>query len=175
MTAEKSDMKATSTIAEAPQITKPEKEHEWLRQFVGEWRAEGEYQTGPGSPPVKLDGNESVRAIGEFWIVASSESANDGTPFTSIQTLGYDPQKKKFVGTWVDSMTSYMWKYEGRLDATEKILTLETEGPTPSGQPGKFKEVIESKSKDHKVFTSSIQGEDGNWATMVTINYYRKN
>jgi hypothetical protein len=38
-----------------------------------------------------------------------------------------------------------------------------------------FKETIEIKSRDHKVFTSAFQDDDGSWATMLTIDYRRKN
>ena len=62
------------------------------------------------------------------------------------------------------------------VDDAGKTLTLETEGPCPlkPGQRCKFKEVIEVKDKDHKVFTSSMQGDDGKYTTMLTINYRRK-
>jgi hypothetical protein len=50
---------------------------------------------------------------------------------TAVWTVGYDPQKKKYVGTWVDSVTPYLWTYEGSLDASGRILTLETEGRIP--------------------------------------------
>jgi Protein of unknown function (DUF1579) len=42
------------------------------------------------------------------------------------------------------------------------------------GALAKFKKVTEFKSKDHRVFTSSMQGEDGKWAGIVNINYLRK-
>jgi uncharacterized protein DUF1579 len=45
-------------------------------------------------------------------------------------TLGYDPEKKQYVGTWVGSMMSYLWVYDGSLDAEEKVLTLNAEGPS---------------------------------------------
>ena len=50
-------------------------------------------------------------------------------PSTTIMTLGYDPQKERFVGTFVASMMTHMWHYNGSLDAAEKVLTLDTEGP----------------------------------------------
>jgi len=167
-------MAAAAAAQDAPQMPKPQKEHEWLQQLVGEWDTEGEILTEPGKPPMTTKGSESGRSIGGFWIVCEHKGDFFGTPFTGILTLGYDPQNKKYLGTWVDSVTSYLWKYEGTVDATGKILTLDTEGP--GHEPGKllkFREVIEVKSKDHKVFTSATE-KDGKWLTHLTINCRRK-
>lgn len=160
-----------------PPPTPATQEHAWLHQAVGEWDSEAEVTMGPGQPPMKCKGTETVRAIGKLWTVAEHNGTFMDVKVTGILTLGYDPEKKKYVGTWVDSMTSHLWKYEGTVDAAGKALTLETEGPNPAapGTMAKFKEVLEFKSKDHKVFTSSMQGEDGKWVTFMTANYRRKN
>ena len=72
-------------------------------------------------------------------------------------------------------MTSHIWQFEGAFDVTGNILTWETEGPVPNPQtPSKFREVMELKSPDHKVFTSSILGPDGAWNTMLTVHSRRK-
>ena len=73
-------------------------------------------------------------------------------------------------------MDSHLWQYEGTLDATGKILTLETEGacPTAPRKLTKFKEVIEIKDRNHRVFTSSMEGEDGKWVTAMVCHYTRK-
>ena len=154
----------------------PVKEHEWLQQFVGEWEGEAEIHMEPGKPPVKSKGSETVRRLGGFWIISEGKSDMMGAPFNHVLTIGYDPDSKKYVGAWVDSMTSHLWKYEGTVDPTGKVLTLETEGPCPQkpGKLSKFREVTEFKSKDHRVFTSSMQGEDGKWTTLVTGNSRRK-
>jgi hypothetical protein len=162
--------------AEMPKMPPPQKEHAWLQQFVGEWTSEGEMFMEPGKPPMKSTGTESTRALGGFWIVAENKSTFMDQPFTGVLTLGYDPEKKQYVGTWIDSVNSHLWTYAGTVDAAGKTLTLETEGPCPGkpGQLSKFKETVEFKSKDHKVFSSSIQGDDGKWTTIMTINYRRK-
>lgn len=160
-----------------PEMPPPTKEHQWLQQFVGEWETEAEITMDPKQPPMKGKGTESVRSLGGFWVVGEGTGTMDGMPGTmnSVLTLGYDPAKQKYVGSWIDSMTSILWQYEGSVDAKAKTLTLDTEGTCPM-KPGisKFKEVTEFKDKDHRVFTSSIQGDDGKWTKMVTVNYRRK-
>jgi uncharacterized protein DUF1579 len=96
---------------------------------------------------------------------------------TGILTIGYDVEKKSYVGTWIDSHTGYLWKYTGKVDDDGKALTLETRGPCPRkpGTLSNFKEVLERKDKDHKVFTSSMQEDDGTWTKMVVVKYQRKN
>ncbi len=157
-----------------PQMPKPVKEHEWLQQFLGEWESEGEI-TEPGAEPMKVKGTETARAIGGFWVMGEIKSEMMGQPFTGIITVGYDPEKKKYVGTWIDSMTSLLWKYEGSVDKDGKTLTLESIGPNMKepGKTAKYRDATEFRSKDHRVFTSSVE-MDGKWVTFMTINYRRK-
>jgi hypothetical protein len=90
-------------------------------------------------------------------------------------TLGYDPQKKAYVGTFVGSMMTNLWVYEGQLDASGTVLTLDTEGPGmgADGKPAKYRDIIEIKSSDQRVMTSEMLGEDGKWRRVVTANYRR--
>lgn len=166
---------AGTSSAQAPGRLNPVPQHEWLQQFVGQWDSTSKAAVQPGQPPVEGTGAESVRAIGKFWIVAKHDSEIVGTPFTSIFTLGYDPEKEKFVATWVDSLFNYLWTYEGTLDADGKSLTFETEGPNPAtGEQCTFKEVIAFQGPDQRTHTSYLRGDDGEWSEMVAITYRRK-
>lgn len=159
-----------------PDMPGPEAEHEWLRALAGEWQADGEVYIGADKPPLKTEGTENARMIGEFWLLAEGRGSFMGTPITSMLTLGYDPEKKKYIGTWIDSMTGYLWAYEGTVDKAGTTLTLETQGPCPKrpGELAKIKERIELKNKNHKVFTSSMQEVDGSWTKLVSVHYRRK-
>ncbi len=161
---------------EPPQMPAPSKEHAWLQQFVGEWEYSAELLMGEGMPAMQSKGTETVRAIGGFWIIGENKGDMMGMPFTGVTTLGYDPEAKSYIGTWIDSMGSYLWRYTGSVDSTGKILTLESEGPSPmeAGKLAKFRDATEFKSKDHKVFTSSVQGADGTWVKMLTMDATRK-
>lgn len=169
---------ATSiAVAQAPPAQPaPQKEHEWLHQFVGEWETEGEGTAGPGQPPVKYTGTMSARMLGGFWMVSESNNNIVGVEMHAIQTLGYDAEKKQYVGTWVDSMMNHMWQYQGSVDSTGKILTLEAEGPNFSqpGKTAKYRDVYEFKSADLIVTTSGVLGEDGKWVDFMTGQAKRK-
>jgi hypothetical protein len=168
---------ASQTYAqETPELPTPGPQHEWLQQLVGEWESKGE-MIAPDQPTVTTEGAETVRAIGGFWIQAENRGDFMGTPFTGLLTLGYNNEQQQYVGTWIDSVNDYLWTYEGSVDESGKILTLETEGPCHMGpaETARFREVIEIKSPDHKVFTSSMQGEDGSWTTFMRIDYRRVN
>jgi len=157
--------------------TEPQREHEWLQQLVGEWTFEGEALMAPGQPREKFSGTESVRPLGELWILAEGESEMpEGGPAGMIMTLGYNPQRRRFVGTFITSMMTHLWVYDGSLDAAEEVLTLNTEGPDMSaaGKMAKFKDVIELQSDDHRVLTSYILGDDGKWHEVMTAHYYRR-
>jgi len=100
----------------------------------------------------------------------------DGDPAVTQMTLGYDPAKKRFVGTWVGSMMSHMWIYDGALDATEKILTLSAEGPSFAGDGtiAKYEDIIEIKSDGHRLLRSRVLGQDGKWNEFMVGHYRRK-
>jgi hypothetical protein len=158
---------------EMPEMPKPQKEHAWLQKLAGEWDSKTEI-TAPGQPPMKMKGEESSRMVGGFWYIAENTGEMFGTPYTGVMTLGYDPKSKKYIGTWVDSMGDYMWNYTGAVK--DKTIVLEAEGPCPlkPGKLSKFKETIELTDDNHKVFTSSIQEDNGSWTKMVTSKYTRK-
>ncbi len=165
---------ALNLAQDPPALPKPAKEHEWLRALEGEWTSEGECAGEPGKPPVKMKGSASGRSLGGFWAVLENRGEAFGTPFTGLFTLGWDAEKKKYVGTWVDSMTATFWRYEGSLDAVGQVLTLDTQGPDPTtGKLEKFQEKVELQGKDRWVFSSSVN-KDGKWVQFMKMTYTRK-
>jgi hypothetical protein len=154
----------------------PQKEHEWLHRLVGEWTYEHEASMGPDQPPSKFTGTESVRSLGGLWVLCegSGEMPGGGTA-TTVLTLGYDPAKKRYVGTFIGSMMTHLWIYDGELDAAGTILTLDTTGPSFSDANNMvaYQDVIEFKSDDHRMLRSHLRGEDGKWLEFMTANYRR--
>ena len=169
-------METSQTQQESTLTTEPQKEHQWLQQLVGEWTFEGEATLELGQPPDKFTGTESVRSLGDLWFVAEGQGEMPcGGATTTLLTLGYDPHKKRYVGPWIGSLMPHLWVYDGALDAARRVLTVHTEGPNAAGKLTQFEDVIEVASDDHRVLTSHMQGEDGEWHAFMTAHYRRTN
>jgi hypothetical protein len=170
-------MRINQTQQESTMKTEPQKEHHWLQKLVGEWTYEIEAMMEPDQPSKKSTGSESVRSLGGLWILAEGQGEMPGCgAVTTMMTLGYDPQKQKYVGTWIGSMMTYLWVYDGELDSTERILKLDSKGPamTGEGKMGKYRDEIEFKNDDHRVLTSHFLSDDGQWQKFMTANYWRQ-
>jgi hypothetical protein len=118
----------------------PQKEHQWLHKLLGEWTSEAEATMEPGKPPETFKGTESVRSLGDLWILAEGQGEMPGG---------------------------------GGLDAAERVLTLDAEGPdmAAEGKTAKYRDVIELKTDDHRVLTSHMLGDDGTWHQFMTAHY----
>lgn len=155
---------------EVPAMPTPTQEHAWLQKFTGDWITESKATMAPGQPPMECSGTMTSRNLGGFWVLNEIKGEWAGDPMTGIQTIGYDDGKKKYVGTWVDSATSFMWQYEGTIDSSGKILTLEADGPNfmEAGKMTKFQDIYEFKSADEMVTSSRMLGTDGKWVTFMS-------
>ena len=157
-------------------MAEPQKEHQWLQKLVGEWTYESDAMCEPGQPPSKCQGTEHVRSLGGLWILGEGQGEMPGGgAATTVLTLGYDPQKQRYVGTWIGSMMTHLWIYDGALDAAGRVLTLNAEGPdmATEGKMARYKDVIELKSDDHRVLTAHMLGDDGEWHDIMVAHYRR--
>jgi len=155
----------------------PQPQHLWLQKLVGEWIVESECSMGPDQPSSKNSGREAVRSLGKLWTIGEgSLDTPDGGSCDSITTLGYDPQAERFVGTFIASMMTHLWPYDGLLDPSGKILTLNSEGPSFSGDGtmAKYQDIIEFVTDDYRTLTARVLGADGLWQTFMTAHYRRK-
>jgi hypothetical protein len=144
---------AAPALAQMPPMPQPGREHEMLKKDVGTWDATVEMFMEPGAPASVSKGTEVVTTLGGFWQVSEFKSEMMGQPFEGRGATGYDPAKKKWVGTWIDTMTPGYYTVEGTYDAATKTLTATMEGPDPSGAVTKIKETTEWKDADTRVFT----------------------
>jgi hypothetical protein len=156
--------------------TKPVREHEWLRNFIGEWRVQNEMTMGPGQPKMNSEGRESVKDLGGLWAVAQGHSAMPGGGnMDYYATLGYDVSFKKYRGCWFASVSSHLWVQEGQLSADGKTLTLSCVGPdmVKDGETANYRFVFEIVDNNHRTMTEYGQDENGQWQEFIKSRYTR--
>ena len=160
---------AASSRQEGFAPPKPTKFHEHLKQLEGEWESDVEMM---GS---KSKGSETDRLVaGGLFLVMDYKGEMMGSAFSGHGIMGYDTLKKKYVGSWVDSMSTAIWTSEGTVDDAGKVFTSVMEGPDPSGKMMKMKMVSEITGKDSKRLTFYMTGEDGKEQQTGKIEYKRK-
>jgi hypothetical protein len=166
-----SALAALPVAAQMPSMPVPGPEHEILKKDVGTWDAEVEMMASPGAPASVSKGVEKVTMLGGFWQLTEFQSEIMGMPFEGRGATGFDPAKKKYVGTWMDSMTPGYYTVEGTYDKATKTLTATMEGPDPSGAITRSKETTVWKDADTRVFT--MYAPDGQTVAM-RISYKRR-
>ncbi|HYE63849.1 MAG TPA: DUF1579 domain-containing protein [Phycisphaerales bacterium] len=147
----------------------PNKNHQWLNKLLGDWESEMECEPGK-----KSRGTESFRSIGGLWYIGEGKGEMPGgASHTMIMSLGYDTLRDKFVGTWIGSMMSNLWVYDGKLEGNR--LTLSAEGPRfdKPGALAQYRDVIEFVNDDYRTLTSFMLGDDGNWNQFMQAHYRR--
>jgi len=147
---------------------KPQAEHEWLQQLIGNWTFEAECVMAPGQAPTQSTGTVAYRSLGGLWILGEATGMCE-----SIITLGYDPAAKKFVGSFIAAMMTHFWPYEGTLAGN--VLTLDSTGPSFSGDGtmAKYQDIIEILGKDEHTLTAHAPGPDGGWSQFMKTRYTR--
>ena len=134
---------------------------EWLTQFEGNWATE-------------YNGSMTSRSVGKKWIVNEISFQKGVT--SSVQTIGYDAKTKKFIGTWIDTSSSFLWQYSGSLDSSGKILILAADGPDLN-EPTKirqFRDTYEFKSENEIAVVSQMLNDKGQWKIFNKSKMTRK-
>lgn len=156
-------------------FAKPEAQHHWLDQFVGKWSFEHNCTMPDGSTNT-TPGKMVCRSLGGLWLICeSSGGSDDGGQWSSVMTVGFDPAKGQYVGTFVGSMMTHLWQYEGVVDASGKRLPLNCEGPRFDGNGMcPYRDTIEIVDKNTWLLLSEMQTDDGSWVKFMTGTHTRE-
>lgn len=161
-------------------FSKPTEEHLALKEDEGFWDAVIKTSMpGPDGKTQEMEsrGMEFNRMMpGGLWLMSEFRGEFAGQPFFGHGVTGYDPQKEKFVGTWVDSMTPSLMVMEGTYDEASKTTTMYSDTVDEQGKPTRAKITEVEKDEDHRLFTLSMQGPGGkdDWAKVMEISYTRR-
>lgn len=153
-------------LGQAPPTPGPELEH--LKKLEGTWTAK--VKTGDDESPATAT---YKMVCGGMWLMSDFQGQFGDMKFSGQGLDSYDPEKKKYVSVWVDSMSTRPMLLEGTHDKEKKTTTMTGEAPGPDGKLAKHKMVTHMPDNDHMTFTMYIVS-DGQENKMMTIEYTRK-
>ncbi len=156
----------------------PTPDHERLARNVGTWDATVKsWMQGTGSDPSVSKGVEVAKMMpGGLWVLSEFHGKFGDAAFHGQGQTGYDPVKKKYIGTWVDSMSPAMMITEGDFDPQTKTFTMYSKGVDPAGKPYDAKMVDVHKDKDTRVFSMSMKPDEtrGEYIKVMEISYVKR-
>jgi hypothetical protein len=167
------EQKKDAAPPEAP-MAKPGPEHALLARDVGTWDASLEMRMAPNDKPQVSQGVEQSRLLGGLWLITDFKATVMGQPFEGHGVMGFDPMKKKYVGTWVDSMSLGISPSEASYDPATRTLAGWMEGPDMTGKITRSRETTVWKNDDTRVFTIYSKSPEGVEFPGLQITYTRR-
>jgi hypothetical protein len=169
-------LSAVTAAAQMPELPKPGPEHAILAKDAGTWDAVIEMAPAGGAPAMTSKGVEvGTLGCGGLCLVTEFNSElMPGVPFAGRGMTAYDKNKKKYVGSWTDSMSAGLLMSEGTYDPASKSVTAWMEGPDMTGATVKTKSVTTYSDDDHRVMTMYVNGPDGKEMQTMKISYTRR-
>lgn len=160
---------AAAAAQQPPPMPAPGPEHQVLKMDEGTWDAVVEFMPGPGMPAVTSKGVE-VNTIGCGGLCLITDFKGDamGSAFHGHGTATWDAQKKKYVGSWVDSMSRGLAHSQGTWDPATRKFTGTMEGPDM-----KTRTVVEYRDGS-RVMTAFAAGPDGKEMQVLKITYTKR-
>jgi hypothetical protein len=154
---------------------KPGPEHKKLEVWVGEWTYEGTGEVTPLTPSAgKFKGKLSGRVVLDgFFVMGQAEDvADDGYIFRNIWIIGYDPEKKAYLGRSFQNDGTFN---SDTFEVTGNTWTTTGTRTAPDGKLYKTR-MVQTFSPDGKSHTEVYEysADDGRtWATAYKASMIR--
>ncbi len=118
----KMDMQAMMEVYK--KAATPGEVHKILAGLEGTWTTKTKSWMEPDKPAMEMTGTcEQKMILGGRYLQQVYAGEMMGEPFTGINILGYDNHTKKYVSTWIESMSTGIYYFEGTASADGKIIT----------------------------------------------------
>lgn len=131
----------------------PGPEHKNLEPLVGQWDVTVKMFEKPGESPKVSKGTSNTQWMLDKRYIGEHFKGNiEGMSFEGMGLTGYDRYGKKYVGMWVDSMSTGFMTTKGTYDAKTKTFTFEYVHDDPyMGKKMKCRDVVRILGNDEHV------------------------
>lgn len=149
--------------------------HSLLAGMAGSWDVKGSCVMEAGNPPVEHTGiSEQKMVLGGRFLQQEFSGEMMGNRFSGIGFTGYDNHAGKYVSTWLDSMGTGIYYFEGTASPDGKTITQTCDYDDPVQGPAKWRSVTRVVDNDTFGLEMYITGKSGIEEKMAEMTYTRK-
>ncbi|MGZ3579469.1 MAG: DUF1579 domain-containing protein [Syntrophales bacterium] len=149
--------------------------HKLLSSMAGSWIAKVKSWTEPNKPPMEWTGVvERKMLLDGRYLQEEFTGEMIGGTFNGIGVTGYDNNIKKYVSTWMDSMSTGILFFDGNASADGKTITQRSPYNDPVKGPSEWRSVIRIVNDNTMVFEMYSTVKGGKEEKMMEITYTRK-
>ena len=149
--------------------------HKLLASMAGSWLTKTKCWMEPNTSPVESTGTcEQKMLLDGRFLQQEFTGEMMGSPFTGIGITGFDNHTKKYVSTWMDSMGTAIYFFEGTAGAGGRTITQESSYDDPVRGPIKWRAVTRIVDDNTHLFEMYTTGEGSKEEKMMEITYTRK-
>ena len=142
----------------------PGAQHKLLASLAGAWTTRTRAQMEPGKPPMESTGTcEQEMILDGRYLQQKYSGEMMGDTFTGINLIGYDNHTRKYVSTWVDSMSTAIYYFEGSASADGKTITQECSYDDPVRGPTVWRSVtrfVDDNNLEYEMFITPKGGKE---------------
>jgi len=157
------------------EAAKPGAPHAMIAKGAGQWNCTIKAWMDPSAEPMTSKGTEQSEMIfGGRYLRSHFQGTMMDRPYEGMGTLGYDNAKKKYVGTWFDSMGTGIMAFEGDYNEQSKEMVCHGSYVDPlSGKETHTKLVTRFVSDDEHLFEMWGPDPTGRDVKWMEITYKR--
>lgn len=150
----KRDMQAMMEIYS--KLANPGFPHQQMAKLAGSWTTRTKAWTGPDEPPVETTGTcEQKMLLDGRYLQQEYTGEMMGKPFRGINVIGYDNHYRKFVSTWIDSMSTGIYYFEGSASGDVRTITQECSYNDPVRGPVVWRsitKIIDDNTLEYEMY-----------------------
>jgi len=145
-------------------LATPGAPHKMLANLQGAWATRTRGWMEPDKPPMEGTGTcEQKMILGGRYLQQEYTSEMMGSPFTGINLIGYDNHTRKYVSTWIDSMSTGIYYFEGTASADGKTITQENRYDDPVRGPTLWRSmtrIVDDNTLEYEMYLTSKGGKE---------------
>jgi hypothetical protein len=156
-------------------LATPGEPHKQLASLAGSWTTTTKEWMEPGKPPLESTGSVEMKMLlGGRFLQQDFNGDMMGQPYSGIGITAYDNLGKRYVSTWIDTMSTGIFTMEGTASADGKTITLRGQHDEPGGGRMAHRAVWKIVDSNTQTFDMYGTHRHGKEMKMMEITYTRK-